>query len=86
MTPDTFAFIDDLTRSAHGRGLELLVEVHSYYQDQIDIAAAHDGCIERSISHRGSDILFDPRGVRKQAPDRKPQAPDGDGPAERPRK
>ena len=34
----------------------------------------------------GYDILFDPRGVRKQAPDRKPQAPDGDGPAERPRK
>lgn len=42
MTPDTFAFIDDLTRSAHGRGLELLVEVHSYYQDQIDIAAVVD--------------------------------------------
>lgn len=42
MTPDTFDFIDDLTRSAHDRGLELLVEVHSYYQDQIDIAAVVD--------------------------------------------
>lgn len=42
MTPDTFAFIEDLTRSAHRRGLEMLVEVHSYYQDQIDIAAVVD--------------------------------------------
>jgi len=42
MTPDTVAFIEDFTRSAHDRGMEILVEVHSYYRDQIDIARRVD--------------------------------------------
>jgi sucrose phosphorylase len=42
MTPDTVAFIDDFTRAAHDRGMEILVEVHSYYRDQIDLARRVD--------------------------------------------
>jgi sucrose phosphorylase len=42
MTPETFGFIGDFARSAHERGMEILVEVHSYYRDQIDIAAVVD--------------------------------------------
>jgi sucrose phosphorylase len=42
MTADTFAFIDELTGWCHDRGLAVLVEVHSYYQRQIEIARRVD--------------------------------------------
>ena len=42
MTPETFAFIDELTALAHERGLEVLVEVHSFYRRQIEIAQRVD--------------------------------------------
>lgn len=42
MTAETFAFIDELTGLAHERGLEVLVEVHSFYRRQIEIAARVD--------------------------------------------
>lgn len=42
MTPKTFAFIADLTAQAHALGIEVLVEVHSYYQSQLEIASAVD--------------------------------------------
>lgn len=42
MTSDTFEFIDDLTKEAQGLGIEVLVEIHSYYQKQIDIAQKVD--------------------------------------------
>ena len=42
MTRDTFAFIEDFTAQARSRGLEVLVEVHSYYRRQIEIGAAVD--------------------------------------------
>jgi sucrose phosphorylase len=38
MTEDTFAFIDDLTAHARSRGLEVLVETHSYWRRQIEVA------------------------------------------------
>ncbi|WP_405067011.1 sucrose phosphorylase [Kribbella sp. NBC_01510] len=38
MTPETFEFIDDVTAWCRERGLEVLVEVHSYYRRQIEIA------------------------------------------------
>lgn len=38
MTPGTFAFIEELTAHANARGLEVLVEVHSYWQRQVEIA------------------------------------------------
>jgi sucrose phosphorylase len=42
MTPATFEFIDELTAQAHTRGLEVLVEVHSYYRRQVEIARRVD--------------------------------------------
>ncbi|WP_250443412.1 sucrose phosphorylase [Actinotalea sp. C106] len=42
MTPETFAVIDELTLLARERGLEVLVEVHSYYQRQVEIGRAVD--------------------------------------------
>ena len=37
MTPATFAFIDEMTERARGLGVDVLVEVHSYYRRQIEI-------------------------------------------------
>jgi sucrose phosphorylase len=42
MTPETFAFIDELTTRAHQRDIEVLVEVHSYWQKQLQIAQRVD--------------------------------------------
>jgi sucrose phosphorylase len=42
MIPETFDYISQLTTLAHARGVEVLVEVHSYYQDQVEIATRVD--------------------------------------------
>lgn len=42
MTAETFAFIDEFAATARSIGLEVLVEIHSYYRRQIDIAARVD--------------------------------------------
>lgn len=42
MTPETYAFIDEITAWCRERGLEVLVEVHSYYRHQIEIARRVD--------------------------------------------
>lgn len=42
MIPETFRFIDEFASLAAQRGLEVLVEVHSYYQRQIEIAQRVD--------------------------------------------
>jgi len=38
MIPETFAFIRGLTEKARARGIEVLVEIHSYHREQIEIA------------------------------------------------
>jgi sucrose phosphorylase len=38
MIPETFDFIGELTARARAAGIEALVEIHAYYQDQISIA------------------------------------------------
>ncbi len=38
MIPETFAFIGELAEQARARGIEVLVEIHSYYREQIEIA------------------------------------------------
>jgi sucrose phosphorylase len=42
MMPETMAFIDEFTRDARALGLEVLVEIHSYYRTQIEIAKQVD--------------------------------------------
>jgi len=38
MIPETFAFIDEFTQYARSLGLEVLVEIHAHYREQIEIA------------------------------------------------
>ena len=42
MIPETFDFIAGLTAAARARGMEVLVEVHGHYEDQVRIAAQVD--------------------------------------------
>jgi sucrose phosphorylase len=42
MMPETFDFIDEFGAIARGLGIEVLVEIHSYYRKQIEIAARVD--------------------------------------------
>ncbi len=42
MTDETLAFVRELTSEAGSRGLEVLVEVHSHYSSQLEIAARVD--------------------------------------------
>lgn len=42
MLPETFAFIDDFSKQAHELGLEVLVEVHSHFRTQMEIAERVD--------------------------------------------
>ena len=42
MTPETFDFIAAFTQRARERGVEVLVEVHSYFRDQVAIAEKVD--------------------------------------------
>lgn len=42
MTPETFDFIGEITEWSHDRGLSVLVEIHSHYQQQIEIAKKVD--------------------------------------------
>lgn len=42
MIPETFAFIDELTQQGKSLGIEVLVEIHSYYRKQIEIAPKVD--------------------------------------------
>ena len=42
MMPETFAFIAEFAAQARSLGIEVLVEIHSHYQRQIDIASQVD--------------------------------------------
>jgi len=42
MLDETFEFIDKLSKTANNLGIETLVEIHSYYQTQIEIAKRVD--------------------------------------------
>ena len=42
MLPETFAFIEDLSRRVRALGMETLVEIHSHYRKQVEIAQRVD--------------------------------------------
>jgi sucrose phosphorylase len=42
MLPETFSFIDEFAAQARAFGIEVLVEIHSYYRKQIEIAERVD--------------------------------------------
>lgn len=42
MIPETFTFIKDLSQEAKSLGIDVLVEIHSYYRQQIEIARQVD--------------------------------------------
>ena len=42
MIPETFRFIESLTQKAHRLGMEILVEIHSHYLQQMEIARQVD--------------------------------------------
>ena len=42
MIPETFDFIGELTAQSHALNIEVLVEIHAYHQDQINIAKQVD--------------------------------------------
>jgi len=42
MIPETYDFIGELREQANARGIEVLVEIHAHYQDQIEIAKQTD--------------------------------------------
>jgi sucrose phosphorylase len=42
MIPETFAFIAELTAQARAQSMEVLVEIHSYYKQQVEIARQVD--------------------------------------------
>ena len=42
MTPDTYAFIDDLTASVRERGMSVLVEIHTHHSVQREVARRVD--------------------------------------------
>src|SRR5688572_14672904 len=42
MIPETFDFIAGLTAQAHALGIEVLVEMHGHYEDQLEIASRVD--------------------------------------------
>jgi len=58
MIEETFDFIDVLTRKAHERGIAVLVEIHSFYKTQIDIAAKVDYVYDFALPVLVLDTLF----------------------------
>ncbi|MFZ1382056.1 MAG: sucrose phosphorylase [Scrofimicrobium sp.] len=49
MIPETFQFIDDFTAAARVLGMEVLVEIHSHYRTQIEIAKKVDRVYDFAI-------------------------------------
>ena len=63
MIPETFDFIAELTAKARALGIEVLVEIHSYYQKQIEIARQVDWVYDFALPPLVLHALFqrDPR-------------------------
>ncbi len=58
MIPETFEFIDALTQKARKFGIEVLVEIHSFYKTQIEIARKVDYVYDFALPVLVLDALF----------------------------
>lgn len=58
MIKETFDFIDDLTQKAKSKGIEVLVEIHSFYQTQIEIAKKVDYVYDFALPVLVLDTIF----------------------------
>ena len=58
MIEETFEFIDQLATKAKAKGIEVLVEIHSYYQTQIEIAKRVDYVYDFALPVLVLDTLF----------------------------
>jgi sucrose phosphorylase len=59
MIPETFDYIDELTKQAHSLGIEVLVEIHSYYRDQVEIARKVDRVYDFALPPLVLHTLFE---------------------------
>jgi sucrose phosphorylase len=58
MMPETFAFIGEFAAGARQLGIEVLVEIHSYYKRQIEIAARVDWVYDFALPPLALHALF----------------------------
>ena len=58
MLDETFDFIDELSTKARSHGIEVLVEIHSYYKTQIQIAERTDYVYDFALPVLVLDALF----------------------------
>ncbi len=58
MTPQTFDFIGAFAARAKGLGMEVLVEIHAYYQRQIEIAAKVDWVYDFALPPLALHAIF----------------------------
>ena len=58
MTEDTFEFVGELSKKANALGIEVLVEIHSFYQTQIEIAKRVDYVYDFALPVLVLDTLF----------------------------
>ncbi len=58
MIDETFEFIDALAEQAKAKGIEVLVEIHSYYKTQIEIAKRVDYVYDFALPVLVLDTLF----------------------------
>ena len=59
MIPETFDYIADLTAQAHALGIAVLVEIHSYYPDQVEIAKKVDRVYDFALPPLVLHTLFE---------------------------
>ena len=58
MIDETYEFISQLTKKAKAKGIEVLVEIHSYYKTQIEIAKRVDYVYDFALPVLVLDALF----------------------------
>ncbi len=64
MIPETFEFIGELKAQAQARGIEVLVEIHTYYREQIEIARHVDWVYDFALPPLVMHALFTRNGRR----------------------